>query len=355
MKISDLVNKNLINFTPYQSARRIGGEGSVFVNANENPYYNKYSLKENIFNRYPDPQPKDLISSYSNFISIPAKNILVSRGSDDSIDLLIRSFCNYSIDSILYCPPTYDMYKITSLAYGISFKEIPLNDNFELNLSEMEKNLSKVKIVFICSPNNPTGSLINFNDIKYLLEITRNKCIVVIDEAYVEFTQREIFTQEIFNFDHLVVIRTLSKAFALAGIRCGFVITSEEIINILLKAMAPYPIPSPVIDIASQALSNIELMRKSVIKINNNKKFLIDNLKNLKIVDQVYSSFANFVLVKFRNFQEVFDYLWSNGIILRNQNLQVKSCLRITVGTDEENRIILNQLKEYEVKFFKGD
>lgn len=361
-KILKLFRNNIQNLIPYQSARHIGGmHGSILLNANESPLSDCFKSKKKIFNRYPECQPNDLISLYASYVNLSCEQILVTRGADEGIELLIKSFCEPRKDSIIYCPPTYDMYKVSAKIAGVEIKEIPtIKNTWQLDLCNIKSNLIGVKLIYICNPNNPTGNLILLNDLIKLLSITSNQCLVVIDEAYIEFSPTKTMTKYLSEYPNLVILRTLSKAFALAGIRCGFTLANQEIINILKKVISPYPIPIPVTDIALQALKekNIQLMQNRVLILNNNRIWLIKKLKNLKCVEKVFISEANYVLVKFFMFEEIFNTLWNKGIILRNQHNKnnLKKCIRISIGTHSENLLLIKELKRFSKKnMFSGD
>ncbi len=268
MTISQLSRKNIQALTPYQSARRLGGSGDVWLNANEYSLSPNFDLTDRTFNRYPEPQPQAVIEGYARYAGVAPENVLVSRGGDESIELIIRAFCEAN-DSILYCPPTYGMYAVSADTCGIATKTVPLTADFQLDLAQIKANLESVKVVFVCSPNNPTGNLIKQSDLLELLQITAGKAIVVVDEAYIEFCPEASLVGELANFPHLAIIRTLSKAFALAGLRCGFTLANAELIGVLQKVIAPYPLPVPVSDIAAQALSpqGIELMKNRVAEV----------------------------------------------------------------------------------------
>ncbi|WP_168866988.1 aminotransferase class I/II-fold pyridoxal phosphate-dependent enzyme, partial [Enterobacteriaceae endosymbiont of Plateumaris sericea] len=233
---------------------------------------------------------------------------------------------------------------------GIKYNAIKSLENWQLDLYTIKKTLNNVKIIYICNPNNPTGNLINQNDIIELLEITQGKSIVVIDEAYIEFCINYTIVHLIEKYSNLVILRTLSKAFSLAGLRCGFVLANQEIINLLLKVIAPYPIPEPVSDIAIQALNrkNLILMHNNVNKLINNKKKLIENLKKCHVVKNIFPSKTNYVLTKFFNSNHIFKALSKKGIIVRNQdhNIGLSNCLRISVGTNYETTRLISILQE---------
>lgn len=349
MSITSLSRKNIQALTPYQSARRLGGKGDIWLNANEYPTSPNFDLTHRTFNRYPEPQPQSVIEGYANYAGVKPENVLVSRGGDESIELIIRAFCEAQ-DSVLYCPPTYGMYSVSAETCGITLKTVSLTADFQLHLSEIERNLAGVKVVFVCSPNNPTGTLVNREDLLALLEMTRDKAIVVVDEAYIEFCPQATMVTELKNYPHLAIIRTLSKAFALAGLRCGFTLANKELINVLQKVIAPYPLPVPVADIAAQALQKdgLQMMQQRVQEILQNRTALEAELYTLLCVENVFASDGNYVLVKFKDGQKVFKALWEQGIILRNQHsaLMLENCIRITIGTAEENRQVIEAIRQ---------
>ncbi|OOF65471.1 histidinol-phosphate transaminase [Rodentibacter sp. Ppn85] len=348
MTIHQLSRKNIQALTPYQSARRLGGRGDVWLNANEYPTSPNFDLTDRTFNRYPEPQPQGVIEGYAHYAGVQPKNVLVSRGGDESIELIIRAFCEAN-DAVLYCPPTYGMYAVSAETCGIACKTVPLTADFQLNLSEIARRLDGVKVVFVCRPNNPTGNLIKRSDLLTLLQMTAGKAIVVVDEAYIEFCPEATMATELANFPHLAIIRTLSKAFALAGLRCGFTLANPELIRILQKVIAPYPLPVPVADIAAQALQPVGLaqMQRQVADTLANRADLQKNLEKLPLVEQVFPSETNYLLVKFQNGQKVFQTLWEQGIILRDQHKAwgLQNCVRITVGTTRENERVLGAIK----------
>lgn len=339
MTISQLSRKNIQALTPYQSARRLGGNGDVWLNANEYPTSPAIDVQLSAFNRYPDAQPESVIKGYAAYAGVKPEQVITTRGGDESIELIIRAFCEPT-DSVLYCPPTYGMYSVSAETCGIALKTVPLTADFQLNLPEIERNLGGVKVVFVCSPNNPTGTLVKRSDLLKLLQITAGKAIVVVDEAYIEFCPDATMADELPNFPHLAIIRTLSKAFALAGLRCGFTLANEELIGVLQKVIAPYPQPTPVTDIATRALTTQGLseMQQRVADVLENRTWLIDQLKQIPSVVEIFDTEANYVLVKFQDGQKVFKALWEKGIILRDQHkaLGLQNCIRISIGTKAE-------------------
>ncbi|AMM82896.1 MULTISPECIES: histidinol-phosphate transaminase [Pasteurella] len=349
MSISPLSRKNIQTLTPYQSARRLGGKGDIWLNANEYPTSPDFNLTNHTFNRYPEPQPQAVIEGYANYAGVTPENVLVSRGGDESIELIIRAFCEAE-DSVLYCPPTYGMYSVSAETCGIALKTVPLTADFQLNLPEIERQISGVKVVFVCSPNNPTGTLVNRTDLLALLKMTRDKAIVVVDEAYIEFCPQATMVTELKNYPHLAIIRTLSKAFALAGLRCGFTLANKDLIEVLQKVIAPYPLPVPVADLAAQALqpAGLQAMQQRVQEILQNRTALEADLRSLPCVENVFQSDGNYLLVKFKDGQKIFKTLWDQGIILRNQHsaLMLENCIRITIGTAEENRRVIEAIRK---------
>ncbi|OOF81451.1 histidinol-phosphate transaminase [Rodentibacter ratti] len=347
MNINNLSRKNIQALTPYQSARRLGGKGDIWLNANEYPISPNFDLTNRTFNRYPEPQPQAVVEGYAAYAGVSPDNVLVSRGGDESIELIIRAFCEAD-DNVMYCPPTYGMYAVSAETCGIACKTVPLTADFQLNLVEIERQLDGVKVVFVCSPNNPTGNLLKRSDLLALLQMTAGRAIVVVDEAYIEFCPEATMATELENYPHLAIIRTLSKAFALAGLRCGFTLANAALIQVLQKVIAPYPLPVPVSDIAAQALQpqGLAQMQRSVAELLTNRADLQKNLENLPLVEQVYPSQANYLLVKFKDGQKVFQSLWEKGIILRDQHkaLNLQNCIRITVGSKGENERVIEAI-----------
>ncbi|ABR00038.1 TPA: histidinol-phosphate transaminase [Haemophilus influenzae] len=350
MTITTLSRQNIQALTPYQSARKLGGNGTIWLNANEYPTSPEFQLSGKDLNRYPEPQPQRVVQAYANYAGVSTENVLVTRGGDEGIELIIHTFCEPKQDAILFCPPTYGMYAVSAETAGVLSKTVPLTDDFQLNLPEIKNHLNDVKVVFVCSPNNPTGNLLKQSDILDLLQITAGKAIVVVDEAYIEFCPEASVINLLKNYPHLAIIRTLSKAFALAGLRCGFVLANPELIDILSKVIAPYPIPVPSADLAEQALrpANIATVQALTQELLSNRQWLAKALLVLHQVEKVYESEANYLLIKCQNGQAVFKALWEQGIILRDQNktLHLQNCIRITVGTRNECEKVVEAIKE---------
>ncbi|WP_343529773.1 histidinol-phosphate transaminase [Yokenella regensburgei] len=349
MSIEELARENVRNLTPYQSARRLGGKGDVWLNANEFPTAVPFGLTQQTLNRYPECQPKAVIENYAQYAGLKPEQVLVSRGADEGIELLIRAFCEPGKDAILFCPPTYGMYSVSAETFGVEYRTVQALDDWQLNLPAIAEQLDGVKVVYVCSPNNPTGQIINPQDLRVLLEMTRGKALVVADEAYIEFCPQATLAGWIADYPHLVVLRTLSKAFALAGLRCGFTLASEQVINLLLKVIAPYPLSTPVADIAAQALTplGITQMRERVAQILSERQYLVSQLQKTACVEQVFDSETNYILVRITASSAVFKSLWDQGIILRDQNKQpsLSGCLRITIGTRAESQRVIDALR----------
>ena len=349
MDINQLVRKNVQKLTPYQSARRIGGNGDVWLNANEYPVAPNFQLTEHNLNRYPEAQPEQVINRYAQYAGVTPEQVIVSRGADEAIELLMRAFCEPETDTVLYCPPTYGMYQVSAETLGIKTKTVPTKSNWQLDLDRIKQNLDNVKLIYVCSPNNPTGNLIDQDDIKTLLKLAENRALVIIDEAYIEFSPNSTVVSWLANYPHLVILRTLSKAFALAGLRCGFTLANKPVIDALQKVIAPYPLATPVADIATQALSKdgINTMKLHVTNLNKQKEQLANQLSALEIVEKVYSSEANYLCVKFQSNKQVFSKLWNQGIILRDQSKSIgqDGFVRISIGTQAECEAVITALK----------
>ncbi|ENM5744366.1 histidinol-phosphate transaminase [Vibrio mimicus] len=330
-----LARQQIQALTPYLSARRIGGSGDVWLNANESPFNNEYKTDFARLNRYSDCQPKAMIQAYANYAGVQPEQVLTSRGADEGIELLIRAFCEPNQDAILFCPPTYGMYAISAETFGVERKKVPLTADWQLDLPSIEANLDRVKLVFVCSPNNPTGNLVKRADIIKLLEMTQDRAIVVMDEAYIDFCPEASTVDLLAQYPNLAILRTLSKAFALAGLRCGFTLANAELINVLLKVIAPYPVPVPVAEIAVQALSEAGLARAKyqVLDLGANRAYLQVGLSMVPGV-QVFEGWGNYLLVKFPDGDALFKVAWEHGIILRNS--PIENCVRISVGNREE-------------------
>ena len=363
-----LAREELIDMVPYQSARRLHSSNGdmankIWLNANEAPGNGNYEISSDNINRYPDFQPENLISTYREYCglsadNIRAENILATRGADEGIELLIRTFCTAYQDKVLICPPTYGMYAISAENHGVDTIKVPLTDELSLDLNALKAQVGKVKVVFLCSPGNPTGNLLAAEEIKATLALFAETAIVVVDEAYIEFSPEQSVVSWLKDYPHLVVLRTLSKAFALAGLRCGFTLANEDIITMLSKVIAPYPISAPVAEIASAALGANDLaqMRSRVTACNALRNQLALWLGQQQWCEQVFASDANFVLFRCINQTSkdfIFNTLAQQGILIRDQSKQLSlaNCLRISIGSENE----LSQLKQAIINAITAD
>jgi histidinol-phosphate aminotransferase len=359
-----LARTELIEMVPYQSARRLfsstetsgdAGVGNerIWLNANEAPGSGQYQLSAENINRYPDFQPDSLISAYSDYSNLSKDQILATRGADEGIELIISSFCKAYQDSILICPPTYGMYAISAENHGAGVVKVPLTStDMTLDLEGLQQQVGKVKVVFLCSPGNPTGNLLPQEQVLKAIALFKGSAMVVVDEAYIEFSPEYSCAKLLSEFDNVIVLRTLSKAFALAGLRCGFTLANNDVITLLTKVIAPYPISAPVAEIASRALTiGLSKMKNQVQASNLLREQLALWLNKQVWCKQVFSSDANFVLFRCKNGQDksqIFDLLVSNNILIRDQSkqLQLENCLRISIGSEQEisrlQQVLLN-------------
>ena len=346
MKIKNLVRKNIVNLKPYTSARDENSSG-ILLDANENSLGSTFNeIKDLNLNRYPDPNQNDLRDLISAYLDVSKENLFFGVGSDEIIDLLIRIFCEPGKDKILIPEPTYGMYKVTADINNVPAVRVLLNDDFQIDLKEINKNFTRdIKIIFLCSPNNPTGNLLRKDDVLGLCK--KNNSIVIVDEAYIDFAESFSLINEVGNYPNLVVMRTFSKAWGLAGARLGYCVANEEIVKILFKVKAPYNINSLTRFALGKALNNVKLKNSYVKTIIKEREKLKKELLLLAGVSKVFDSDANFLLIKCTNSKTILKKLAERKIIIRDRSTQPKleGCLRISVGTKEENKILLNALK----------
>lgn len=333
-----ITRANVQALEPYSSARdEFSGEDGIFLDANENPYGK--------LNRYPDPYQSDLKMILSEMNSIPENQLFVGNGSDEIIDLLFRIFCNPVIDKALTFSPTYGMYDVSAAINDVELIKVKLNQDFEIELEAVLPFLSdpNLKLIFICSPNNPTGNCLSFEVIKKLL--SKFEGIVCIDEAYIDFSDSPSFIELIDVFPNLVVTRTMSKAWGLAGARIGFAFSNPQLINLMNKVKPPYNCSVLNQQAASTALLNKEQFEINRQRILKAKSYLKLALSELKIVKKIYPSEANFFLVETTDANSIYKHLVREKVIVRNRNQIVRDCLRITVGTEDENQLLIEALK----------
>ena len=344
--LDNITRANIKKLIPYSSARsEYEGDAQVFLDANENSLGS--SLQEN-FHRYPDPLQKKLKEKISAIKNINTENIFIGNGSDEAIDLLIRAFCNPGQDEILIFPPTYGMYEVSASINDITINEILLTGDFELNIPAIKKAINdKTKIIFVCSPNNPTGNSFNENEVEDLLNSFNG--IVVIDEAYIDFSDKTSWLEKLNQYPNLVILQTLSKAWALAGLRIGMAFASAEIIRILNKIKPPYNISAATQKLALQVLNDEEKAYQKIAIIKKEKAKLSEDLKAFDFIKKIYPSDTNFLLVKVNDATRLYKYLLTKNIVVRNRSNQplCENSLRITIGTPEENISLLQALKSY--------
>ena len=344
--INNILRENIKNLVPYSSARdEYQGEASVFLDANENSFG---SPLEQQFNRYPDPLQYQVKKRLSEIKGVPVRNIFLGNGSDEAIDILFRSFCNPGIDNVILVPPTYGMYQVSANINDVEAHKVPLTEEFQLNLEGVAEAIDQhTKLIFICSPNNPTGNSIDRADVETLL--ANFSGIVVVDEADINFSRQKTFVQELTEYANLVVLQTLSKAWGLAGLRIGMAFASEEIIEVMNKVKPPYNVNEASQQLALQALANIDQVNSWIKETLIQRDRLVLGLKDFDFVIDIYPSDANFILVKTTDPRGVYNFLVQKGIIVRDRSKVelCEGCLRITVGTPDENNILLQTLQDY--------
>ena len=335
-----LARKSIKKLVPYSSARTESMQKGIHLDANENPVF-----REDGLNRYPDPQPALLRQRLADMYGVESSQLLMTRGSDEGIDLLTRVFCEANEDAILITPPTYGMYEVAANIQGVRIVRVPLekDSGFALNKEDiLNQYNSTIKLIFLCSPNNPIGNILNSDDVITLCKTLQNQALVVLDEAYIEFSTISSLSHLVSQYPNLVVLRTLSKAFGLAGARLGALIADPNIIELLLKVIAPYPIPVPVERVAMNALSieNQAIVCSQIQSIRRERSKLRDFLTTLTSVEYVYPSQANFLLVKVNDASVWMDACKAHEIIIRSRVNQhdLQNCVRITIGTEEENK-----------------
>lgn len=339
--IQKLTRKNVLNMKAYSSARdeyKDFMHTMIYLDANENPFNNGV-------NRYPDPQQRKLKMLLSQFRKTPENQILLGNGSDEVLDLLFRAFCEPNQDNVITLPPTYGMYGVLAELNAVENKEILLTSDFEPNVDEiLEAANENTKILFLCSPNNPTGN--SFSDEAILKILKEFNGIVVLDEAYIDFSENDSYLSDLKMYPNLVIIQTLSKAYALAGLRIGILYASPEIIDILNKIKPPYNVNT-----ASQEQAEKKLMQSTldaqVKKIKIEREKLIQSLDKVKYIEQIYPSDANFILIKVDDAVKRYNQLIERGIVVRNRSNQPLcfNCLRISIGTKDENENLIQSLK----------
>jgi histidinol-phosphate aminotransferase len=344
--LNKLVRENIKTLTPYSSARdEFSGDAKVFLDANENALGSPLTKW---YNRYPDPHQVKVKEALSVVKSVEASKIFLGNGSDECIDLLYRCFCNPGKDNVIICPPTYGMYEVSANINDVEIRKAPLLDDFQLDLVHLENLVNEnTKLIWICSPNNPTANSMNREDVETILNNFNG--LVVVDEAYINFSRQKSFIQELKDYPNLVVLQTFSKAWGLAGLRLGMAFASEEIIEVLNRVKPPYNVNQVTQELALKALEEVGQVNDMIKELVQMRVALKGVFEKIPFVKKVYPSDANFLLVKVDNAKDIYHYLLTRGIVVRDRsNVQLcDNCLRITVGTEEENTELIEAMADW--------
>ncbi|SMC48982.1 histidinol-phosphate transaminase [Pedobacter africanus] len=350
MDINKLQRENIKNLRPYSTARdEYKGQASIFLDANENSYgspLTKDTPEAVNYNRYPDPLQLDLKDAISKIKGVPIENTFLGNGSDEAIDLLFRAFCEPGRDNVVILPPTYGMYEVSAGINNVETRKVNLLPGFQLDLEGIAEAIDEnTKLIFICSPNNPTGNSIIRTDIETVLANFNG--LVVIDEAYINYAKQHTFIRELTEYPNLVILQTFSKAWGLAALRLGMAFAARPVIDVLNKVKPPYNINQATQDIALAALKNIEQVNEWIKITVAERENLSRELAALPTVKKVYPSDANFILIEVEEALKTYDSLVEAGIIIRDRSKVTlcEGCLRITIGTPEENKTLLETLK----------
>lgn len=342
LNLESLVRENVKSMRPYSSARdefnELNSEDMIFLDANENPF-------ENGINRYPDPHHTALKQVLSNIKNIASENILVGNGSDEVLDLLFRAFCEPNIDNVITLPPTYGMYGVLANLNAIENKKIILTDDFQPNVNSILNRVNEnTKMIFLCSPNNPTGNTFSQESVLRLLNGFNG--LVVIDEAYIEFSDKPTWLKRINEFPNLAIVQTLSKAYGMAGLRLGLLFASNDIITILEKIKPPYNVNSVSQSLAIEKLASLKYTYE-IEEIKQEREKVMKALVRCKVVTEIFPSETNFILFRVDNAAFQYNQFLENGIVVRNRSNDslCRGCLRITIGTKEENEKVIELLK----------
>ena len=344
--LQNLLRENIKQLVPYSSAREeFKGEARVFLNANENSLGSPLTKW---YNRYPDPLQWKLKEAISEVKGISPQRIFLGNGSDECIDILYRAFCNPGVDNIIINPPTYGMYEVSAHINDVEIRKSNLQEDFQLDLGRLESCIDgHTKLIWICSPNNPTANSMIREDVEIVLNNFNG--LVVIDEAYINFSPHSSFLQELDHYPNLVVLHTMSKAWGLAGLRLGMAFANDSIIHIFNKIKPPYNINQATQELALKALEEVGQVNDMIRAIVAMRTELAKNLTSLKLVQKVYPSDANFLLVKVVDAPAVYHYLLKSGIVVRDRSRVelCAGCLRITVGTEQENKELITTLRGF--------
>ncbi len=347
--LNSILRENIKNLVPYSSARdefNGGDKGPwIFLDANENSFGSPLPVS---YHRYPDPLQLQLKHKISAIKGVPLQNIFLGNGSDEAIDILFRAFCRPGIDNVILVPPTYGMYEVSANINDVATRKVPLTTDFQLNLEGIAEKIDQnTKLIFICSPNNPTGNSIDRAAIETIL--ANFEGLVVIDEAYINYSKQKSFIQELTEYSNLIVLQTLSKAWGLAALRLGMAFASEEIIEVFNKVKPPYNINQASQTLALEALDNVAQVNEWIKQIVAERDKLISDIKTLSFVNYIYPSDANFILAKTSDPRKIYTYLVEQGIIIRDRSKVelCEGCLRITIGTPAENQELIKALRNF--------
>lgn len=340
MNLQQLVRKNVWSMKPYSSARdEFKGEASVFLDANENPLNDKY-------NRYPDPMQWKLKEKIAKIKGTTPENIFLGNGSDEPIDLVFRIFCDPRVDNVVAIDPTYGMYQVCADVNDVEYRKVLLDENFDFKAKELlEKVDNNTKLIFLCSPNNPTGNLLDRKEIEEILNSFSG--IVIVDEAYIDFASEATWLNDLDKYPNLIILQTFSKAWGLAAVRLGMAFASSEIIRLFNKVKYPYNVNVLTQNFVVEELDRVEVRKEWISILLKGRDYLKSELSKLSFVENIYPTDANFLLVKVNDANKVYNQLADKGVIVRNRNSVslCAGCLRITVGTDQENKTLVKTLK----------
>ena len=347
--IDKLLRPNIKRLEPYSSARdEFSGEASIYLDANENSFGSPLPRS---YNRYPDPLQRELKRKISGIKGVPPEHILIGNGSDECIDLLYRAFCNPGQDNVILCPPTYGMYEVSAHINDVAVRKVGLTSDFQLNVDQVAEAVDEnTKLIFLCSPNNPTGNSLYPEDIEFILNNFEG--LTIIDEAYINFSRQPSFIRELTEYPNLVVLQTLSKAWGLAALRVGMLFSSLPVIEVLNKIKPPYNVNQASQELALEALQNIEQVNTWTKALVTERDKLAARLSALPVVTHIFPSDANFLLVQVQEPRSLYTSLVEKGIIVRDRSrvLLCEGCLRITVGTPPENETLLAAITELTAK-----
>ncbi|HNQ91873.1 MAG TPA: histidinol-phosphate transaminase [Alphaproteobacteria bacterium] len=360
MSVKNLARAAILAMPPYKSARSLyqGSEDTVYLDANECAYEPYIGSMGN--NRYPAKQPKGAVEALCRLYDVSSRNLILTRGADEAIDLLVRAFCDARKDQVIICPPTFPMYAQAATIQGAGMINVPLVADFALDVDGIKTSATPTtKIIFICSPNNPTGNVIPVEVIVELCEFFKGKSLVVVDETYIEYAKTKTCIGIISKYPNLVVLRTISKAYAAAGVRAGGAIADAEIIELLIKIQAPYPIPQPVAREIETILEpkNRKKLEEKLGSTINRRDLCLPRLEKLADVEKVFLTTTNYVLVKVKNAAEFVEKCREAGVIIRDQSYQIglENCVRISIGSDEDMERLFAAVEGREILPIKDD